>query len=99
MTIEKISDNVVTISVNNIMFILNGNPLSEEEIERFHLIHGDNAENIIAENIFMREAHKKIIELDDIDNFAIAVTQNPNTGFLSYCTEKIEGFQLPSFNT
>ncbi len=84
--ITKNEDGSVLIVVDKIYLKLNPNELTQGDIALITAYNPDNAEDVIASEIKMRNIHAQIIALDEIELIAEMIEFDPNGWFVSYCT-------------
>jgi len=90
--ITTLENGSIQIVVGNTYLGLNGNDLTQHDIDLITAYNPDNAEQVIAAEIKMRSIHKQIIEKNQFELIAQMVEADPNGWFVAYCTQV--GIQL-----
>jgi len=85
--ITTLENGSIQIVVGNTYLALNGNDLTQADIDLITAYNPDNTEQVIAEEIKMRSIHKKIIAKNQFDLIEQMVGFDPNGWFIAYCTQ------------
>lgn len=85
--ITKYEDGSVLIVADKIQLKLNPNELTQNEIALITAYNPDNAEQVIAAEIKMRNVHAQILQLDELEIIEQMIEADPNGWFVNYCDQ------------